>query len=425
MSKNDFYVSLPSNTSMKTFPKNKQSNYTTLLEEPIILPLNFQVALVEISNFSDFKVQMGRVSFGNPFYGNFYDNRIENGLSLKDFCEKLNYEIQNNCIRTEYLFRQKIAFNLAQDIVIPMHLTNESKRLQQIFSLNVLKISNSHYEVLDLLQSSLRELLFECDGIFSQERNRFFFKNLDMLQNKFDLIVLTVPPLDEVTSSSYYIDKKIFIFNDIFLLGHGSKQNDPDKIVLLSAIDTDNTGTSAHRDNEKSEQINDNFSISEQIWLSMPCVKQLDNNTIAIEVKKNHITFDGLISKVLNNNDKETTILNYSEIYSLPSNLQLIKYILVYTDIIEAQYYGDVRASILRTVNIKSNKADNVTFFDNPHYLNCSKTRIDTINIEICDVNGNHIEFKDLFSNIYISLHFKQRNFLKIIKKKKHEFQFN
>jgi len=53
----------------------------------------------------------------------------------------------------------------------------------------------------------------------------------------------------------------------------------------------------------------------------------------------------------------------------------------------------------------------NVTFFDNPHYLNISKTRIDSINIEIRDINGNHIEFKDLFSNIYISLHFKHRNY--------------
>ena len=44
-------------------------------------------------------------------------------------------------------------------------------------------------------------------------------------------------------------------------------------------------------------------------------------------------------------------------------------------------------------------------------YLNISKTRIDSINIEIRDINGNHIEFKDLFSNIYISLHFKHRNY--------------
>ena len=94
MSRDDFYVSLPSNVSMKTFPKNKQSNYTTLLEEPIILPLNFQVALVEISNFSDFKVQMGKVSFKNPFIGGLYENRseyiefnftIENGTSVKRF----------------------------------------------------------------------------------------------------------------------------------------------------------------------------------------------------------------------------------------------------------------------------------------------------------------------------------------------------
>ena len=74
-----------------------------------------------------------------------------------------------------------------------------------------------------------------------------------------------------------------------------------------------------------------------------------------------------------------------------------LKYILVYTDIIQPQIYGNVSESILRTVNIKSQKGENATFFDNPHYLKVSKTRITTINIEICDINGNHIEFQDLF----------------------------
>jgi len=417
MNKNDFYVSLPSNVSMKTFPKNKQSNFTTLLEEPIILPLNFQVALVEISNFSDFKVQMGTVSFKNPFFGCFYENRaeniefslaIENGISLKDFCEKLNYEIQNNCIKAEYLFRQKLAFNLTNEEAVSLHLINEVKHLQLKPLFNVLKISNNRFEIVDLLQSSFRDIFFECEGLFNNERNCFVFKNLDMLQNRFDLLVLGVPPRGEINSNIYYIDKKNMILSDQFLVRNSFNQNDPDRIVLLSGIDSENMG-SFTKENEQVEPKFGNFA--KEIWMTIPFVKQLDNNTIAVELRKNQITFDGLISKVLNNNDNENTVLNFSEIYSLPNNLQLIKYILVYTDIIEAQYYGDVRASILRTVNIKSNRTDNVTFFDNPHYLNVSKTRIDTINIEICDVNGNHIEFKDLFSNIYISLHFKHRNF--------------
>jgi len=411
MNRDDFYVSLPSNVSMKTFPKNKQSNFTTLLEEPIFLPLNFQVALVEISNFSDFKVQMGKISFKNPFFGSLYENRdeyidfslsIENGISLKDFCEKLNYEIQNNFIKTEYMLRHKIAHNFDKKFTQAMHVTNTTKVSHKRPILNILKISNKRFVVNDILESSFSLIFYECGGIFDYNLSQFVFRNLDILEKKFNLIILNVPLRDEIISNTYFIDKKSLFLGDQYLINTSSKPNDRDKIIIISEIDTENI------DLASTENEGETHNLLNVIWDAIPLVKQLDNNTITFEVK-NRMIFEGLISKVLNNNDKAITILNFAEVFNLPSTLQLIKYILVYTDIIESQYYGDVRASILRTVNIKHNKSENVTFFDNPHYLNVSKTRIDTINIEICDINGNHIEFKDLFSNIYISLHFKHK----------------
>ena len=69
----------------------------------------------------------------------------------------------------------------------------------------------------------------------------------------------------------------------------------------------------------------------------LPLVKYFGSNTIAVEAHC-EITFEGLISQVLNNNDNNKTTLKNSEIFRLPPYLQLIKYILVYTDIIEAQY---------------------------------------------------------------------------------------
>jgi hypothetical protein len=81
---------------------------------------------------------------------------------------------------------------------------------------------------------------------------------------------------------------------------------------------------------------------------------------------------------------------------------------LVYTNIIEPQYYAEKSSSILRTVNIKAQKSENVIFFDNPHYLNLNQTRINTINIELKDTQGDYIQFNDKFSNIFISLHFRR-----------------
>lgn len=65
---NNFYVSLPSNASFNEFPNNKQSNYTTVLESPIEFPSKYMVCLKEISNFSDFNVSMGTISFQNLLF---------------------------------------------------------------------------------------------------------------------------------------------------------------------------------------------------------------------------------------------------------------------------------------------------------------------------------------------------------------------
>ena len=59
MVEKDFYISLPSNASLNEYPKNTQSNYTTLLDTPIELSSKYMVCLKEISNFSDFNVSMG------------------------------------------------------------------------------------------------------------------------------------------------------------------------------------------------------------------------------------------------------------------------------------------------------------------------------------------------------------------------------
>ena len=41
-----FYINLPSNSSMKTYPDNTQASFTTLLKVPIQVPPGTKVALV-------------------------------------------------------------------------------------------------------------------------------------------------------------------------------------------------------------------------------------------------------------------------------------------------------------------------------------------------------------------------------------------
>jgi hypothetical protein len=168
----NFYVSLPSNAAK--FPKNTQSNYTTVMESPIELVGKYQVALVEISNFSDFSISMGHICFKNPFFGAIYENRKEfivfnlrlvNGLTLKHFCAKLNFEKHKSFVREEFFFHQKLAFCTDADFISEMQAKNDEKWRIERPILNVVKKGPNSYEVIDRIDSVFKDWFIRCNEI--------------------------------------------------------------------------------------------------------------------------------------------------------------------------------------------------------------------------------------------------------------------
>jgi hypothetical protein len=412
----DFYLSLPSNGSSKSFPNNKQSNFTTLLENPIELLGRYQVALVEISNFSNFSVNLGSIIFKNPFFGSVYENRtefiefeirIDNGVDLSQFCSKLNYEIQNNFIKTEFLFRQKLAFSTDTDFIQEMQFINDNKKDFKRPLLNVLKSEPDYYEVIDKNDSIFMKLFSNAGGTYSFEKSRFIFKNIDILKKLFLLIIIRIPSeKDQTGIGNYFIDKAVYIKSDDYLLESESQERSwPQNENLLFNVQNLSL---IHQKNQSSLPFfNRDFDLSEYFFFC-PYFKQLNSTAVKL-VTNSEIRFKGLISQLLNNSEISNTILTKDNIFILNSYLQLTKFILVYCDIIEPQLYADNSSPILRTVNIKSQKNENVIFFDNPQYLNINRSRFNTINIELKDTQNNYIEFNDKFSNIFISLHFKNK----------------
>ena len=97
-------------------------------------------------------------------------------------------------------------------------------------------------------------------------------------------------------------------------------------------------------------------------------------------------------------------------IFRLEQKMNIINYILLYTNIIEDQYYGEQMSQILRVIpiNTYSNKTIE-TFFENPHYAKVRETLINSINIEIRDLFGDPIQFSDFFSYVIIKLPFKKQ----------------
>lgn len=91
----------------------------------------------------------------------------------------------------------------------------------------------------------------------------------------------------------------------------------------------------------------------------------------------------------------------------LTTKLNIINYIIVYTDIIDYQYFGNKKTQILRSIPISYHDDEIQTNFDNQHYVKVKDTHINSINIQLRDIWGNSIRFNDFFSYVIVNLHFR------------------
>lgn len=116
-----------------------------------------------------------------------------------------------------------------------------------------------------------------------------------------------------------------------------------------------------------------------------------------ITIKSNILTItkvEGLINQIFKVFDKEIT---YFESDYLPEKLNIINYIIVYTDIIDFQYFGDKKTQILRSLPVFYHNNEIQTNFDNQHYVKVKDTYISSINIQLRDIWGEPIRLEDFF----------------------------
>ena len=85
-------------------------------------------------------------------------------------------------------------------------------------------------------------------------------------------------------------------------------------------------------------------------------------------------------------------------------DLRHVTQFLIYSDIIEEQYYGGNKLQVLHTFTF-SNQVSAIV--DSPHYVTVNKSNINSINIRICDRTGEPVKFRDRNSNIIVKLHFR------------------
>ena len=126
------------------------------------------------------------------------------------------------------------------------------------------------------------------------------------------------------------------------------------------------------------------------------------------KLQYNSLEFKGIVGMIMNQdpkNDSYKIEKMYDSVYFVPQ-LNLVNQFVIYTDIIEQQYYGGQQQLVLHTLNLSKNAPP---IIDSPHYVNVNKAVVTSINIRICDRTGQPIKFSDLFSNVLVKLHFRKK----------------
>ena len=91
-----------------------------------------------------------------------------------------------------------------------------------------------------------------------------------------------------------------------------------------------------------------------------------------------------------------------------PIDVKPVHHMFVYTDIVEYNTVGGIRAPLLRFVTVEGEYGETITkTFDTPHYVPLKQSSLSTIEIDIRDDTGEHMPFTG--GKVITKLHLRRR----------------
>ena len=109
-----FYVTLPSNASLETFKNNTQSEYTTIINPPLVVGSNYEVALVEIIMGDSYYNNIGSIKIKNPYYIHFL-NKIAVANEFRK--EYINIDIDIHPYDTYTTFFENLSTSINKSLL--------------------------------------------------------------------------------------------------------------------------------------------------------------------------------------------------------------------------------------------------------------------------------------------------------------------
>ena len=340
-----FYVTLPSNASMNIYPDNKKSNYTTQFNTPIRLDGNYEVALANITCTPNIKNDYGTIFITNfykllyPFFPKEYTVDVPlRLLDVKNLQDKIN-ESQEQLAFFQ-VFLNTLFYKVFSEAPGGIKKDKFKDILPIFFDLNKINNSNFNYYIPQKISSKFDEMAQ------SEKENVKFLNNMVVLtREQFHYLV------EENFSLFYY---PMLVFDGVL---------DFDMAIEISVYYDKKLS-----DKSLTNEIYDKHIIKfKKIYIALEDSRHFTGLvSLKAEIKNDQIKFssnidlelkaEGIIKDLVFRNDK----IMMDTYYTLPGNLNLIKYGIIYCDIIQEQIVGEDYRQVLQIIPLNSNEGSQV-----------------------------------------------------------------
>jgi hypothetical protein len=401
-----FYVTLLSDDRENGLVTNLQNNFTTFLTPTINLPGKWDVALTEMSNSTVHNVNLGTMIVNNHYT---HDLTYRDGMPITEVAYEINKILKLYDTPVDWFNLAAIDNNKENETMIFkrwMDVLNSNEKVQFIRVDSKMLIT---FSIFEHIHDSLKKVLTQL----KDDKYPEYINNINVYSNH-AIITFKSETYDESKLTNYEKEiKKQYetnpktninlkqLIQDFRYSGHVKK------VVEM-------TKKSKTRSNEyEVEPLAGTgwYEIYESDYYNTlyPIVEANTDTNMLLFRKLRQITveFRGIIANVMNKDPANHSYLIEKPFQKVPfvSELNLINQFVIYTDIIEEQYYGGQQRQVIHTLNLTKNVP---AIIDSPHYVRVNKSTITSINIRICDRTGEPIKFSELFSNVLIKLHFRQ-----------------
>ena len=378
-----FFVTLPSNSSADVFPDNKKSNFTTHFNTPINLTGEYEVALASITCTRNIKNDYGQIDFNFDHILTIDYMQTERAkIDLSDtynLQDKINIEARES-LTFHQIFRNSLYF-------VTLEIDGKDHLPKRLTENDVVVF----YDIRD--KDNLFILSKHAD--FSSKDNYYARLSWDSL-SKYSNVHLF--PISNKMVERYKntplteLGERLSIIDD-FEERQKNPQFKPDlqSAELLSDFD------------DIYLQINDR----DDVGLLMLYCDIKDDKIKFSSNRKINLVAGGRIKELIFNDSK----IILDKYYYIPGKLNLVKYGIIYCDIIQEQIFGEDYRQVLQIITLDNSENTPILMsnLENLQYIPVKKNFISNINISIRSLTGELIKFSDDFIYTIVKLHFRKK----------------